>query len=95
MTPNIPSNPNNIPVTSGDGIMALFDFKFGKFISPSLIRWLYVALLILLTIICIVMELGSVIGFLGSLFDKNTLLFQKIHSFLDIISSGFRFHKAH
>jgi len=38
-----PDFDNSIPpVTSGDGCMALFDFKFCKFVSPSLMRILYI-----------------------------------------------------
>jgi len=70
---NPQSNSNNsIPaVTSGDGIKALLDFKFNKFITPSLIRWLYVVLFVLTLIVLAVGELGLLIAFLGSLFDKN------------------------
>ena len=36
------SDDSDLPITSGDGCMALFDFKFCKFISPSLIRFIYI-----------------------------------------------------
>ena len=74
---NSQQNPDSpiAPITSGDGCMALLDFKFCKFVAPSLMRILYAIWFWLSLLIAIVGGIMQVVGIFkfASLIGKNSL----------------------